>query len=238
MKVSFSHISKPGPRHLNEDNLDCWTTGTGTTVAAIADGLGGMGEGDRASQIAVEELRRHLDQFGANEASLEEAARKAHQKIQNAQSASERQSRMATTLTALALSNSGIVGVHCGDSRAVIARGRGIKRLTKDHSEGQRLFDLGKLSKAELLSYERKHILESALGDKDEPQIDAFKFDLLPGDHVILTTDGVHDLILLREMQKISANSNSPSDLVQQVASAVEGYGPSDNYSIVALFAD
>lgn len=238
MKITFSHLSNPGPRTVNEDSLDCWIAGSGETIAAIADGLGGMGGGDNASRLAIAEFRKHLEKFGVTEDSMKKGALEAHQAIRKAQTKRDSQKRMATTLTAVALSNIGIVGVHCGDSRASIARGKGIKRLSKDHSEGQRLFDAGKLTKQEFAIYERKHILESALGDQNEPIIDNFNFDLQAGDRVLLTTDGVHNIVMLREMQELASTSPTASELTTRVAAAIENSGPSDNFSIIALYAE
>lgn len=238
MRITFSQLSNPGPRAVNEDSLDCWVAKSGETVAAIADGLGGMGGGDNASKLAISELRKHLEKFGVSENSMKNGALEAHQAIREAQTKGDSQKRMATTLTAVALSNGKIVGVHCGDSRAAIARGKGIKRLSKDHSEGQRLFDAGKLTKEEFATYERKHILESALGDRNEPTIDIFNFDLQAGDRVLLTTDGVHNIVMLREMQELASTSATASELTSRVAVAVENDGPSDNFSMVALYAE
>ena len=74
MKVTFSSISETGPRPVNEDCLDCWVADSGETVAAVADGLGGMGGGDNASRLAVTELRSHLEKFGISEQTLFEGA--------------------------------------------------------------------------------------------------------------------------------------------------------------------
>ncbi|MCR9257676.1 MAG: protein phosphatase 2C domain-containing protein [Alphaproteobacteria bacterium] len=238
MKVSFASFSRAGPRPINEDALDCWIAASGETVACIADGLGGMGGGDKASQLAVSSFRKYLEQSGIDSGKMLEAAKIAHRSIREAQMSNEVSNRMATTLTAVALFNDRIVGVHCGDSRAAIARRQGIKRLTKDHTEGQRLFEAGKLSKDELAKYQRKHILESALGDQNEPSIDSISFDILPGDHIILTTDGVHNHVLLREMQRLSASASSPVDLIDHVELALKKAGPSDNYSMIALFVE
>ena len=238
MKISFASISEAGPRKVNEDSLDCWVSASGETDACIADGLGGMGGGDVASKLAVRTFRNHLQRFGICEETLLGGAREAHLKIREAQSAVQTHNRMATTFTAVSLSKKGILGVHCGDSRAAIARRNGIKWLTKDHSEGQRLFEMGKLTKEELATYQRKHILESALGDKEDPRVDSFSFDLVPGDHVLLTTDGVHNSVLLREMQYLSSISPNPDELAKRVANSIEQHGPSDNYSMVALYVE
>ena len=238
MRITFSQLSDPGPRAVNEDSLDCWVASSGETVAAVADGLGGMGGGDNASKLAILEFRRHLEKFGITEDSMKKGALEAHQAIREAQIKGDGFKRMATTLTAVALSNERILGVHCGDSRAAIASDKGIRRLSKDHSEGQRLFDAGKLTKEELSTYERKHILESALGDQNEPIIDNFNFDLQAGDRVLLTTDGVHNIVMIREMQELASTSSTASELTSRVAVAVENIGPSDNFSMVALYAD
>lgn len=237
MKISFASLTGAGPRPINEDFLECWKAETGETVACIADGLGGMGGGDVAAQLAVNKLRAHLAEYGIDQETMIAGALAAHESIRSAQ-VSGPASRMASTLTAVALSENGIVGVHCGDSRAVIARGRGIKRLTTDHSEGQRLFDAGKITKEELAGYRRKHILESALGDREAPRIDAISFDLLAGDRVILTSDGVHNLVMLREMQRLCSAAPTPSIFIEEINHKIEQYGPTDNFSMIALFVD
>lgn len=238
MKISFSTISDAGPRPVNEDSLACWIANSGETVACIADGLGGMRGGDIASQLAVNTFQCYLKEHAVNKKTMIAAAYTAHHKIREMQLSNNKYYKMATTLTATALSEKGILGIHCGDSRAMITRGHGIKKLTKDHSEGQRLFAAGRLSKSELISYERKHILESALGDQEEPQIDSFCFDLFPKDHVLLTTDGVHNLILLHEMRRLSSNSLTPLELTTRVTETIKKRQPIDNYSMIAIYVE
>ncbi|QEE44309.1 serine/threonine-protein phosphatase [Rhizobium sp. WL3] len=237
MNIRHAVLTDSGPRAVNEDAADCWRSGS-TTIACVADGLGGMGGGDVASQLAMRTFRASLDNTPPLEESLLDAAWEAHRAIRAAQLSGDGTTRMATTLTAIAITYGKLIGVHCGDSRAAIARGKGIKKLTVDHSEGQRLFEAGKLTKEELLNYQRKHILESALGEKGEPRIDKFSFDLSPGDRLFLTTDGVHNIVLLRELQRLASASNDPNDLVESVADTVQERGPTDNYSIVALYVD
>lgn len=237
MNITYATYTNQGPRAVNEDFLDCWVSKTGETIACIADGLGGMGGGDIASRLAVNKFKNFLTDITPDEKVMLAATYSAHEAIRFAQENNEA-NRMATTFTAISLSNAGIAGVHCGDSRAVIARGQGIKRLTKDHSEGQRLFDAGKLSKKELLSYHRKNILESALGSGDLPKIDIIKFDLLPGDKIILTTDGVHNIIFLRELHALCSKSSTPRTLIDRTIQAVQAHGPIDNFSIIAIFTE
>jgi protein phosphatase len=108
--------------------------------------------------------------------------------------------------------------------------------LTEDHSEGERLFKAGKISKEDLREYPRKNILDSALGIHSKPKIDTFKFDIAHGDRVFFTTDGVHQKILLREMRECSARHERAGSFVAEVASIVSSRGADDNFSLLAVF--
>jgi serine/threonine protein phosphatase PrpC len=236
LRFDAATVSDAGPRNVNEDEVSCWSPTEGELVGAIADGLGGMGGGSDASHIAIATLRRMLDRRLTDVSGLMAAAEQAHLDILVAQRASPQLRRMATTLTAGIFSQHGLVGVHCGVSRASIARAQGIVRLTRDHSEGERLFRKGKLTKKELLDYPRKNILDSALGIHDRPQIDTFEFGLVPGDKIFFTTDGVHGRILLREMREMAERHECAKDFVKEIAEAVTLRSPEDNFSILAVF--
>lgn len=236
MNIRDAILSKTGPRSINEDCADLWKRSTDEIIACVADGLGGMGSGDIASRLAIDVFREALPSSPLSEASLLHAATVAHERIHEQQHVDKALSRMATTFTALALSNDMLFGVHCGDSRAALARGAGIKKLTRDHSEGQRLYEAGKLTKEELLTYPRKHILESALGAPQEPIIDTFQTNIKPGDRLFLTTDGIHNIIPLRQMLEISMESESPDDFCNNIDFNINLRGASDNYTILTLY--
>ena len=241
MKISFATLSDAGPRPVNEDRLDCWVADSGETVACIADGLGGMGGGDVASRLAVESFRRHVGEHGLGAKAMSEAAQAAHEKICAAQRQDIECHNMATTLTAAALSDEGVAGVHCGDSRAVLVRGEEMRRLSRDHSEAQRLFDAGELDEDGFFHHGAKHILENALGIEERQggvRVDSFCCDLVPGDRVLLTTDGVHDLLLPREMRQPAAAAQTADELVLRMKDMIEERGARDNYSMVALLCE
>src|ERR1700704_4925261 len=64
MKLTYSELSSPGPRPVNEDSLGSWEDEvsdellTRGFIAALADGVGGHGDGEIASQLAVETALR------------------------------------------------------------------------------------------------------------------------------------------------------------------------------------
>ncbi len=126
--------------------------------------------------------------------------------------------------------------VHCGDSRITIARGAGIKRLTTDHSEAQRLFASGKLNREQLANYPRKNILESALGINGNPTIDTGNFPLLLGDKIFFTTDGFHNKIMIRELFQLCQRFRTAQEAVNCLSREMAGRGAEDNYSCACVF--
>lgn len=236
MRFDVATISENGPRSLNEDVATFWPlNGTGI-LAVVADGLGGMGGGANAAAIAVEVLRHKVATSDVTEDVLRQAAMVAHEAILQAQLNRPELARMATTLTAVVCQPGMMIGVHCGDTRASVARGKGIVRLTADHSEGERLYRAGKLTKQEAAEYPRNNILESALGIHGEVRIDTFSFDLMAEDRVFLTTDGVHDRVFLREMRDVSERHSDAHAFATEMAELVVARTPRDNFSLVAVF--
>ncbi len=236
MSIVSSCLSEAGPRVVNEDAVESWRGNSGAFFLAIADGLGGMGNGDVASRLALNTVRDQFYSTLPSETSLRSALEAAHSRILEAQREDSARGRMATTFTVIAILGLKVFGAHCGDTRAAVARGNGIKRLTRDHSEGQRLFDAGKLTKEELATYQRQHILESALGDQEAPSIDTFEFQAAIGDRFVLTSDGVHGVVFLRELRELLVASDQPDHFVRSVKELVMERGPKDNFTVAAAF--
>lgn len=236
MRFDFAARSEVGPRSDNEDCASAWQLDDGTLCLAVADGLGGRGSGGVASAIAVRCLRELVREFPKVSDDLTRVFRKVHEEIKRQQDSAEAQRFMATTLTAVFLGRSSLIGAHTGDTRAVIARGKGIKKLTSDHSEAQRLLVEGKITKEEFLNYPRKHILESALGSEDDPQIDIFEFDLQAGDRVFVSSDGFHTKLPLRPMLSVCQRHSTAEGFSREAVEAVHNNNPNDNYSIAVAY--
>ena len=115
-------------------------------------------------------------------------------------------------------------------------RGSGIKRLTQDHTEAQRFLAAGKITKEEYWIYPRKNVLDNALGIGSRPTVDMNRHDICAGDRIMITSDGVHRKVFLREMKAISDLSKDASCFVENMMNAVRSRGPDDNFTIVAVF--
>ena len=233
MMLSYAFFSEKGPRSENEDAVAIWEVVPGLVSLAVADGLGGHSGGKVASEKAVAMFGTAVE---SGRADLETVLQEIHKALREEQDENPQVRGMATTLSAVVANDTKFEFVHCGDTRIALQRGSGIKRLTVDHSEAQRLLAAGALTKEEYNLYPRKNVLESALGIWGAPRIDTGAFDLLPGDRIIITSDGVHGKVLLREMKAISDQVSTPTEFLDALASEVRRRYPEDNFSAAVLF--
>ncbi|MHA6692774.1 PP2C family protein-serine/threonine phosphatase [Devosia sp. A449] len=236
MKFEYATFTDAGPRKINEDSVAVWKLPGNDLIVAIADGLGGMGGGNTASGTAISEISSAISEQPDVGLWFSSIAIRIHHALLISQRSSRELSTMATTLTAAWFTQGRMMCVHAGDSRLAMARNNGVKRLTTDHSEGMRLLLSGKLTQDEYADYPRKHILDSALGTEDTPRVDIFDVDLAVGDKLIFTTDGIHQKVFLRELQRISSYEVTPHAFAARVAAEVEARNPDDNYSLAAVY--
>lgn len=236
LTFSWAEYSDRGPRRENEDLTAVWQIGDDWLVAAIADGLGGHVGGRMAASIAIEMLGRAIHDQQRLE--LKEVALAIHRTILSEQDVSPDAPRMATTLSAALMVGQEAHVLHCGDTRVALARGDGIIRLTQDHTEAARFLKEGLITKEEFRLYPRKNILESALGIRGEPRIDTRVVKLEKGDRVLLMSDGVYNVLALREIRSMAATSATAGELVQVVRTEVANRGPSDNNSFIAVYVN
>lgn len=236
MSMDYFAISEAGPRPKNEDCAKAWKLDDGSIGLAVADGLGGRGAGGVASDLALRYLSEHIRALPESSQHLVEVFFEINKEITAQQKVSYDQRFMATTLTAVFLKGQKLVGAHVGDTRAMLARGHGIKKLTIDHSEAQRLLDEGKIDKAQFVNYPRKHILENALGVEDQLRVDPLDFDLLEGDRVFVTSDGFHTKLPLRPMLAVSTEFSDPKSFSIRACDLVRTNEPDDNFSIAVSY--
>jgi serine/threonine protein phosphatase PrpC len=228
----YFQYTDPGPRDDNQDAIDIRHKES-YTLACIADGVGGGSCGSLASTESVKFFSNAID--NPIYARLEDALQATHQRIKELQKKNEECHGMATTFTACLIRSGSLFGVHVGDSRLCILRGNGIKQLTDPHTEAHRLFLEGKLTFNDLATYPRRNVLESAIGIKGEIKIQTFRFDLQVGDRVLLTTDGVHDVINKLEFRDLSKESANVEQFGKKIIELLKDKRLTDNVSFILM---
>src|SRR5690349_16951427 len=141
MKVKCHQISCAGAvRDHNEDFLLFWEPDDFDlrqkmgSLAILADGVGGEGNGDVASRLAAETASKVFKEAGP-ETSASDLARSMFDAAAGAVfHATREKGRMATTMLVSIFRHDKVTLAHVGDSRAYLVRQGKIKRLTTYHS--------------------------------------------------------------------------------------------------------
>lgn len=238
--MDWATITYPGTREVNEDSVGAAEAPNGWCFIA-ADGLGGHGMGDIASQLAVEAFRKT---FTESEEPIRERLTAAFLQAQNdilrEQNKVHAQMQMKTTATALVLTEDKFLWGHIGDTRLyAFARNR-VKKRTLDHSIPQMLVHMREIKENEIRNHPDRNKLLRVLGVSGEIP----RFELSEEGNrnkyqaFLICTDGFWELILEEEMEQCLKNAASAQEWLDQMAEIVRQRGEGtemDNFSAVGV---
>jgi len=225
---------------VREHNEDAIWFDAGRGVAIVADGVGGHNAGEVASRLTVETFAEYTTKTWSNEMSVADTKKimvdsllAANEIVRDTASESPDKYRMATTAVALCLSD-GMYGIaNVGDSRAYLLRSAEIHQITQDHSYVQGLVDSGEISKTEARRHPERNMITRCIGTAADLKVDFFHGYLEPCEHVLLCSDGVHDLLEDREILAIVSSGISVDDMCSEIIEKAIRAGGHDNASVV-----
>jgi protein phosphatase len=212
----------------------------------VADGMGGVDGGERASTLAVEILRGFFEEGfrsylhgsrideKAVQRELRSAFEFADRAILHRAAADARFEGMGTTLTMAYLVGPSAHVVHAGDSRAYLYRGGRLARRTRDHTLVQSLVDQGALTPEEARSHPHRNVVTNVLGGPAEGvDPDVFRVDLQDGDVLLLCSDGLTEPVDEAAIAAVLAREPEPGMAAEElIAEALRRGGP-DNVTVV-----
>jgi serine/threonine protein phosphatase PrpC len=141
---------------------------------------------------------------------------------------------MATTSVVVQIVNTWVLIGHVGDSRVYLIRGGRAYQLTGDHSLGRMLFARGAIT-AEEADNLPNNVIVRALGLQPAVEVDFINFELLPGDVLLMCTDGLSDPVTVPEMLDILARSSPAAAAAALVERANHNGGP-DNITAGLIY--
>jgi len=220
-------------RNHNEDSY-CAKESQG--LWAVADGMGGHEGGDFASAALVEKLDEVelARDFDAAHEQVTEAIRKANRAI--LVEAKKRKKQMGSTIVALLVQGERYAILWVGDSRAYLLRDGDFGQLTRDHTQVQEMVDRGILSPQDAIGHPMGHILSRAVGVRDEVDVDQVTGEILPGDVLLLCSDGLHGYVDEHDIARLLARG-SPERASEQLVDLTLANGAPDNVTVVAVWA-
>jgi serine/threonine protein phosphatase PrpC len=240
LKLTFAELSSTGPvRHHNEDCTGFWQPESEDdrlvhgSIAAIADGVGGLSSGEIASRMAIDitlNTFKTADRGIKPNQILEQIFKEANLDIYNFGVESE-QRRMGTTLSTCIFRNKEVFIGHVGDCRVYLVRNRQIKKLTTDHTYVEMQRKLGLISQEDAMASELRSVLTRSLGQNPIVQVDFAKSTLTNRDCIILCSDGLHTLFMEHEIADIVTRM-LPADACDYFINTAENRGAEDNISV------
>jgi protein phosphatase len=244
--LSIAYLTDSGQvRERNEDAYLSVSSAEGRAqqrgyLFAVADGMGGYGGGQDASTASLQTLYEHF--YASTAPTLQEAM---HEAIQAANMHIRRLSmqpgqdtRMGTTLVALALHQTSALIAHVGDSRAYHLRQGVLTQLTADHSLVQEQVQAGQISMEQGRAMPNKNVLTRSIGGKNAVQADYLVVnDLAPHDVFLLCSDGLTNQVLDQEIASIVMQMR-PEVAAQALVRLANERGGPDNITALLVRID
>jgi PPM family protein phosphatase len=213
-------------------------------LAVVADGMGGMSQGELASKLAVkialeEPISADFQTINQYHEWLISVFQKANESVAN------HVKDGGTTLSLILAIAQQLMIAHVGDSRIYLLRQGQICQLSEDHSLIAMLVASGQITEAESVDHPDRNVLTKFLGSKSRLS-DGYIQDLRRThqelsitleneDILLLCSDGVWDLVTKQELTDIFQNHQNLQLAVDQSIKQVIKRGASDNATLVAL---
>jgi protein phosphatase len=215
-------------------------------IFIVADGMGGHSHGEKASSMAVHLLTHELVQSlylpllaGSDPSDLPPVLEVLVAAMQqaNTQIREQIEGESGTTCTLAVLLGSRIYLAHAGDSRAYLIKQDRIEQLSRDHSLGQRMVELGEIRREELATYERGHELYRTLGINEKLEIDTLSRSLAPSSRLLLCSDGVWNHLDDDSILETVQQYEDPQAACNQLIVEANARGGRDNISALIIEA-
>ena len=248
MKITYGELSTTGPvREHNEDFVLYWeppdseeARQTRGSVSLLADGVGGQGDGEIASRLAVETALKVFQEADPNITDnqlLWRMFNAANVAVYDTGMARGGADRMATTLTAALFRRNEVAIGHVGDSRAYLVRQGTIKQLTSDHTYVAMQVKMSLISKQDAMNSELRGLLTRSIGANPTVQVESSRAVLRSGDIVVQCTDGLHACVTENEIPD-AVNRMRPADACDHLVQLAMKRGSEDNISIQVARVD
>lgn len=243
--ILINGTTDPGKRR--KENQDAFIArqlwGSDNALIAVIDGVGGYAGGEKAAAIAKESITKYMEHpKGDTLTMLREAVIYANNRIVEERKKDQLISEMCCVLTAVVAdaANQQLHYAHVGDTRLYRFRNGLLQKLTKDHSFVGIREDAGEMTEQEAMSHPHRNQILREVGSTlhrldDEDFMDYGSEALLPGDQLLLCSDGLTDMITARQVTTILGTTQALPHKVNSLVALANEMGGNDNITVVLL---
>ena len=253
-------ITDPGSQgRINEDSYEVSSFAiseddeTPVLVAVIADGIGGHKAGEIASKIAVATIISAIAESDGSDPSwiLKSALLEANHSITAEAADDDSRRGMGSTVVCALVIDQALYIATLGDSRIYLIRDQVVQQLNIDHTWVQEALDSGVITEEEARNHPRRHLIRSYLGSADpiKPDLRLYMdinenqeqakanqgLPIVPGDLLLLCTDGLTDLVADEEFLEILDSGGSEDERLVKLVDLANLRGGHDNITIILL---
>ncbi|RYY58353.1 MAG: serine/threonine-protein phosphatase, partial [Chitinophagaceae bacterium] len=226
-------------RANNEDAFVARSLPDGRLLLCVIDGVGGYEGGEVAAALAREALERAATAGTlSNGASFLDVCASIQEAITVAKQADPRLAQMACVLSAALVDEKAgrFHYAHIGDTRLYLYRDGSLVKISSDHSFVGLLEDSGRISEAEAMAHPKRNEIDRALGfgtSLADGSVDTGSSPFLPGDGLLLCSDGLTDLVPRAAMEAILQRPDPLEQKAAALVAAANEAGGKDNITVV-----
>ena len=245
MFSAFGVTDKGRSRPSNED---CFAIHEHLGLAVVADGMGGHNAGEVAARIAVDVVADYFTvgdpgwPFGFDPGISEAGNRMrtaillANVQILESAVTSQHYAGMGTTVVAAQVVEGRLVCGHVGDSRLYVWSRGVLRALTADDSWMASVLarDPG-TNPALLQQHPMRNALTNVVGTRARTDVHVVEAALCGGDKILLTTDGVHEVVDDDRLEELMRPDQPPEAAANAIVKTALGRGSRDNITAVVI---
>ncbi len=223
-----------------------------SVFAIVSDGIGGHKAGEVASELAVNLISAAVEkrEGGHPLAVFEQSFYQTSEAIFKEAELDVTRKGMGATAACVWVIGQQLYIAYAGDSRIYLMRGQHAQQISHDHTWVQDALDKGILDRSRLKNHPNLHVIRRYLGSDEPPVPDLRLFlragendrqakanqgmQLLPGDVVLLCSDGLTDLV--KDAEIVSAlQGRNLQQAAQALIDLANERGGHDNITVVML---
>ncbi len=244
-RLSFNAAGRTDIGRVRETNQDTLLLRPDLGLFVVCDGIGGHAAGEVAAALAATAIEGFIEDLGTTWpldargaptdalARLVTAVHHANKHVYDTAAKDRRQRGMGTTVVAGLLRENTICLAHVGDSRIHRFRDGQLEQLTEDHTVCNEWIRQG-MDAALAQRLPTGAALSRAVGTYPTVVVSARAETVLPGDVLLLTSDGVHRVVPADEIARaLTELSDLTAGVERLITRANEGGGPDNSTAIL-----
>ncbi|MEG0327580.1 MAG: protein phosphatase 2C domain-containing protein [Erysipelothrix sp.] len=240
--MKYTSISEIGLIRSNNQDSATVIENENALLAVVCDGIGGANAGEVASNMVKSLLKESFLEKGSFK-SIEEVRKWFVNEIKHINKTTfheslvvKHYSGMGTTLAALVVLGTEVVGFNIGDSRIYSLHEGKLECLSHDQTYAYEMYLRKEIDFNEIDTHPKRNVLMNAVGIDEDVKFEIIQISK-PWDYLMISSDGLHGYVPFEKIQE-TFELNDILSIRQELLKLSYEAGGYDNISIVLIEGD